>query len=847
MDTVAKQQLIEQLKPVVNEPEFDSIFAALTNEMSGPDRFKLKGELRRLARPCKKAIDLRKRVDGHCRPYKHKGVLHYMDEVAIQIFEAGLDRYRGVFTEDTYEQVHNAENNYRVLAAREKKRAQAARDRIQAARERSQRGGVPQPAEEVAAAVSDIGHLEVPYFTFGRYFHRSEERMNFTVPVMLKAPDGKDVEAMTTNISVSGMRIKLPPGVEFNQGQQIGVRFTGLAQEFTFDPNLEVPYDVKAVDQDKGVQYLRLLRDVDFESSQFDAFMLRFINGYKRRYKVNIDNTYSALVIKGHEQFYFPRMRSLPLFFRRKEKRMFSAMALETQNNSFILDDWLNEENQIQLPSLFTGKRLTRYLKTLQNNSDGIASDLIFCFQVLREGKVYFYSATDSELADPELRRIFLGFASRTSSFKVYRFNFSVLDAGKAWLPVTLPKEILEREKHLQRPPAPDVMQQLGGLTHVGLLSDITPTVKNYQHYECSREELTALKDFMVSHKLPSELQRVSYDFVNFRSESRFGYRTQARVRVGDKSTLGSTRDISTMGLQIDIEESLKVKPGDYVEIDLPQLNRRRKEHDLKGLRYEVMNVSSDANTLHLRVDVNVSSHAGRDFIAEMIESNLDELLATRQSVSLHGLQLCLRNLYSHSMMSFPLYLHRPKGGEFSIGQVGVSSLNEVMKQLCLGLSKDSKKVSMRPLLDEAVLQQEIKRHWLRLDNQSRPMLLTLFTFIRRKGNDFKIVRRFAHEFKSTSVEQAFVRNGMEQGVVLAMRLEISRTGKPDISFIANEFKYVNLYAAHKAKQLEQDLWSVAGMVDVINCSDELFTRFNLEPELREQQAQRLDDLLAEM
>lgn len=845
MDTVAKQQLIEQLKPVVNEPEFDSIFAALTSEMSGPERFQLKGELLRLAHPCKKVIDLRKRVDGHCQPYKHKGVLHYMDEVAIRIFEAGLDRYRGVFTEDTYEQVHNAENNYRVLAEREKKRAQAARERIQNAREQNKNNAAQSDTE--ASATSAVSRFEVPYFTFGRYFHRSEERMNFSVQVMLKVPDGREVEAMTSNISVSGMRVKLPPGIEFKEGQQIGVRFTGLAQEFTFDPNLEVPYDVKGVDREKGFQYLRLLRDVAFESSQFDNFMVRFINGYKRRYKVNVDNTYSALVIKGHEQFYFPRMRSLPLFFRRKENRMYTPIALETQNNSFILDDWLNEENEVQLPSLFTGKRLGRYLKTLQNNSNGIASELIFCFQVLRKGKVYFYSATNSELADPELRRIFLGFASRTSSFKVYRFNISSLDAGKAWLPVTLPKEILEREKHLQRPPAPDVMRQLGGLTHVGLLSDITPPVRSYQHYECSREELTELKGFMVSRKLPAQLQRVSYDFANFRSESRFGYRTQARVRTAEKSVLGSTRDISTMGLQVDIEDRLKVKTGDYVEVDLLQLNRRSEDYDLKGLRYEVMNVSSDGNTLHLRVDLKMASHAGREFIGKMIDSNQDELLATRQSGTLHGLQLCLRNLYSHSMMSFPFYLHRPKGGDFGVGQAGVSPLNETMKQLCLGFAKDPKSLSLRPLLSEADLQQEIKRHWHRLDNQSRPKLLTLYAFIRREDGEFKIVRRFGHEFKSATLEQAFVRHGMEQGIVLAMRLEISRTGKPDINFIANEFKYVNLYAAHKAKQLEKDLWSVVGMVDVINCSDELYTRFNLEPELHEQQAQRLDDLLAEL
>src|SRR5690554_6422848 len=129
MDKVAHQQLIEQLKPVVNEPEFDSIFSALTADMDGPQRFQLKAELRRLARPCKKVIDLRKRVEGHCRPYKYKGIVHYMDDVAINIFEAGVDHYRGIYTEDTYEQVHNAENNFRIIAQRERARMLAAAKR----------------------------------------------------------------------------------------------------------------------------------------------------------------------------------------------------------------------------------------------------------------------------------------------------------------------------------------------------------------------------------------------------------------------------------------------------------------------------------------------------------------------------------------------------------------------------------------------------------------------------------------------------------------------------------------------------------------------------------------------
>ena len=38
------EQLIEQLKPVVNEPDFDKIFRALTEGEDGPTRFQLKME-----------------------------------------------------------------------------------------------------------------------------------------------------------------------------------------------------------------------------------------------------------------------------------------------------------------------------------------------------------------------------------------------------------------------------------------------------------------------------------------------------------------------------------------------------------------------------------------------------------------------------------------------------------------------------------------------------------------------------------------------------------------------------------------------------------------------------------
>ena len=845
MDKVAHQQLIEQLKPVVNEPEFDSIFSALTADMDGPQRFQLKAELRRLARPCKKVIDLRKRVEGHCRPYKYKGIVHYMDDVAISIFEAGVDHYRGIYTEDTYEQVHNAENNFRIIAQRERERMLAAVQR------RAQRDGLVKPLELANAATEEPvaqAHLEVPFFTFGRYVHRKEERMNFSVQVMLQSANQQSIEAMTSNISVTGIQVKISPDYNFAEGDELDVRFTGLAKEFTFDPNLVVPYRVVGTERVRDFLYLRLLRDVEFESDAFDSFLVRFINGYKRRYKVNVDNTYNAIVTKGHEQFYFPRMSGVPLFFRREAKRMYAAMALETENNAACLDAWLNDENHNQMPGLFTGKRMSYLLRYLNANPGAIATAVFYTFQVLRQGQVFFYAATDFELEQqPELKRVFLAFASRTNSFKVYRFNFSRLDMGKAWSPVTLPESVLAKEKHLQRPPAPNVMHKLHGLTHVGLLNDITPAAERYHHFQCSRDELKVLTDFVVSRKLPSAMERVKYTFVNFRSESRFGYRTRVRVRHGDNSLLGTTRDISTLGMQVDLEDPVELKAGDFVELDLIQLAKRAAGFDLTYLRYEVMHIAKDQMTLHLRADVNVPNHQGRAYISEMIKHNQDEVLENRQGETLHGLQLCLRNLYSHSMMSMPLYLHREKGAEFALGMLGLSRLNQPLKELVLGLAENWDKASLRPLMDTQQFQSVIRSHWQKLEDKSPPAVVEVYVFMRLYKGNVQLERRFKGQFKSPSFEQAFINNALASGSLMLLRLEISRTGKPDIAFIANEFKYVNLYAAHKAQQLEKDLWSVVGLVDVVDCTHELMNRLPLSDAERAEQAQRLDDFLAQL
>lgn len=832
MEDALLEQLTEQLKPVVNEPEFDKIFNMLTADMDGPERFKLKTRLRELAAPCRRQIDLRKRVHGDVQPYTFEGRVHYMDAVAIGIFEEGLERYNGVFTVDTYNKIFLADNNIRVI--QDKERQQALRE-LRKERESAQATGNASALHSPLPTLTHDDAIHIPYFTFGRYMARREERMNYAGAVRVKI-NGRTFEAVTSDISVNGIRVRLkadhdaviPSVVEC--GTPVTVRFTGFAQEFTLDVNQGVSYVVMASEQRRQGLYLRLKRRSAEENDDFDVFLSRFIAGYKHRYKVNVDNVYQALLAKANEQLYMPRMSGVPLFFKREEKFMYPKLALETEVNRGVLDNWVDENNRCVIGGMFSGKRLAYFLRLLSKSPGGIVETIVYTFQLLRDGKSFFYSALDSDLQDPELRQQFLGYASRRAQFKVYRLSFSALDIGKAWIPTTVPSDVLKTMGSGVRPPSPEVMKQLEGLTHVGLLTDITPPVEFYQRFEYDRAKLSGLNKFVHPRKLQAQLHRAAFDFEDIRSESRFNHRTQMRIEANDSGQLGITRDFSVSGLQVQVEQRMEVKRGDKVYISLPELGKRFPSFDLKKLPYEVMYVGAENTVFHLQ-RIGDYEHVGQQFFSHLISANKKALKVHEQTGTVHGLQLCLRNLYCNSLMTLPLFLKREKNAGLSLHRAGVSSLNETLKKICLQGS-DEEVLNIEPVVPDVVLERTIIPAWERLEQSSFPWTATLMIQRTLENNTIRSRRKWllpsAYEEKEAEQARAFLKQGLETGEILALHFNLMKTGRPDTEFIADEFRYIQQYASHRAEEVQEEMWNIGGLLDVTVVTNEVLMRFNL-------------------
>ena len=79
--------------------------------------------------------------------------------------------------------------------------------------------------------------------------------------------------------------------------------------------------------------------------------------------------------------------------------------------------------------------------------------------------------------------------------------------------------------------------------------------------------------------------------------------------------------------------------------------------------------------------------------------------------------------------------------------------------------------------------------------------------------------------FSSEESKNTFIDSSLEKDIFSVFRIFLSRTGRPDMDYISKELSYVGNYANHRAKELEERLWSVVGVGDVVDITEEFLIR----------------------
>jgi hypothetical protein len=128
--------------------------------------------------------------------------------------------------------------------------------------------------------------------------------------------------------------------------------------------------------------------------------------------------------------------------------------------------------------------------------------------------------------------------------------------------------------------------------------------------------------------------------------------------------------------------------------------------------------------------------------------------------------------------------------------------------------------------LGDKAIKQELDDALEGLQSTYRPWQQVLYITI--AASDSTVISKFEKDFSDEHERRQFISHSLQKGAFFAVQVMLSRTGRPDMEFIEKELNYVSHYAMHRAQKLEDELWRVRGVVDLIDVSEELFYRLGL-------------------
>jgi len=814
--------IINQLKPFVNEPDFSKVLSQVGANIPKQKRFLLKMELKRLARPCNRVIDLRGRVDGECSMYEFAGITHFVDDIAREVFDNEIKVY-GTYTLGVYEAVNNTENNFRVMHQKE-------RDQIA-------QGSVPpsdippRPVFKEKSSKEDV--YFVPAYDYVNFKQRSEERMNFAVGIELFSDTNKSIMGTTVDLSVSGLQFKTEQKDPFKTGDLYKVFFRGLENEYALDKRNGIPYAVVKIETSENEQRVGLRRVEDRSSAYFKTFLEQFIRGNKRRYKVNIDNTLQAIKNKSYEQYYIPSFTSVPLYVEQIDNRYYGRFLLTNDSNKSSIFYWNDEHGDLSLGYMVNSKRLTTAIKK------GVSSFYIYAFNNVSNDKVFFYSVADVELPDDgKFLKIFQGFASKKASWRMYKVQLSPVTADQCYRPLSLPNDIGDNVRKENQPPPPRLLAKLKHLSHVALITDVTDESSTliYQQYPVSKAHLQLIKKFGHSKTEPPEpVSLFRFKYQNLRVESRYQLRTPVTIAYTGAELHGITDDVSPGGLCIELQSPFKGGTFSIVEASFPKLQGLTRKFQLESLPYEVRNISKDGRVINLKTFQEEGGQKlpiATQFFGELIKNNRNKLRADRDEEEFPGMGEALKNIYANNVQNIAFFF---KKEGIHVSPAALSrpvTENRLMKLFSFGV-EDEESANLYPLFCAPGVDAEYVPNTLKdMRMSNKPIARELYiSFDPTQNSQYDAIKGvFADTLEEQKQHADFIKQANAVGEFFALKVFVARTGRPDTDLLRLEMSYVNMYAQHKAKTLEQGLWEVMGVGDVIDITDEVLRRLGLQP-----------------
>lgn len=762
MDFNKYQSQIKTMVPLLRDPDFNTIFDNYFVKESNSDKFLIKMELKRLAQPCARILDLRDKVSEDTTQYTYAKLNHYLTASAIRVLEKAIKLYSG-YTIGAFEMVLD----------------HAQKDKLKNSKNN----------ETTFSEVIQLNSHKV----------RANARMFFISAIKVTLPNGETYDASTSNISTSGVKIKLPHNISCDNNDIIKIEYTQLASEYTHKAldGQQIEYRLLSKDGDNDTFYFYL--HLELGQHLFVDFLKSFIRGNQYKYKIDVQYYYNLALENALKNSALRATSTLPIYINANGAKP-ALFMLQNKANEQVVNDWrYNDANQ--LAYLFSGKRFAQILK----HSEKQPTTTLYCFTYINNGVEYLLSATDNELQEDGIKQLFIQYGRSKLNFRTYHFSLE-------------PYKYHENQRYEITSLKPAVFLEI---THLATVTEITTNEILERVSTTDKKALNLLNKFVHKGKAAGVTTPVYNLFPEeLRKEERYKHSSAIRLRVDGYSCFGKIIDFSFSGLKIQLNQIPTLTKRDVVRIDFIDLQKVSEKFRLSGIRYKAV-ASSPGKVYHFQVASSESFKSIRTFFTLLVRNNpqhfpIIPLKTPKQPVTdrLHEV--------AESSLNHALFFVNTTGKKPKLVYSSVPASSPSLKELFEINSEPNITHNHLPISNDNLLEKIL----LIPLGQTTPegfetIERTIYVKkIVNKEGDITFKSFLDEDFASEADKREFILMHKERGQLRILHYRLLRISTPDLNIIKSEITMISRHAVHLSKQIQEALKGIGALIEIIDRTD---------------------------
>jgi len=777
MDFKGYQSQLHTLIPYHDDPDLNNIIDNVFFGENSSDKFLIKMELKRLITLCSRIIDLRQKVTEPTKQFTHAGLTHYLTESANTHLMSAIKLYSG-YSVGAYELVIDHVQKIKQAQLEQKAEAKTLKKDT-----------------NITANIPMNNHRQ-----------QTTTRMFFVSKIKVMLDDTTELDAVTSNISASGLKIKLSEKNNYKNRQIIRIRFTDLSNEYKDKAitGRSIAYQIVKQEQDKsGINLYLTLKN---EESDFSIFIKKFISSNQHKHKLDMLYYFMVAREKALKNSTLMAMDALPIYINVNNEDSAVLFMLRNDINKEIINDWrINDFNQI--PSLFSQSDIS---KLLPLDAPKLETTL-YCFTINKEGKAFLFFATEAQLQVTRLKHLFIEYGQSKANWHCYH--------------LTLENYNYETVKQHQ---LTDIRPKIfNDITHVATLTEIkTQEVLSRNVYE-ELDDPNLLNQF--AQRKITEFFVPVYDLFpsELRKEERYQYSSAVTINFNNKTYAGSICDFSNSGLKIKLIAPKLIPRRSVITLDFVDLQKLSNKFNLLNVQYRV--VSSVSNTVyHLQIAVKESYITMHQFFSLLVKKNPTHfkeipLKCHKQPVNSRLHEVVEPAL--HAAFFYISLLNNKPSISFSSITKSSNSLKQLFSFNCENEDENNHIVLSNKKLLDRILVLPLKEK--SLTDTVLDFECCIYVNARQDRNKKWTIESYLDEdFDSEKMKRQFILNSRNTNQLHILHYRLSTIATPNLNAIASEIDTLSASAMHLTQRLEDELLNIKALVQIIDRTEQILKDF---------------------